>query len=129
MGSTLKRSAGVAPEMNLGIPLHTGNKVHRQGIHSGFETQGQTSPEVKNRGISGPTKGTYILQKYFKTTKTMRLFSVCVAGPWSECIHHTCGDGGLQRREVWCAHSSGWATLESNCAALHRPPTQQRYSS
>ena len=28
--------------------------------------QGQTSPEVKNRGISGPTKRTDVLQFFFK---------------------------------------------------------------
>ena len=26
-----KRSAGVAPEVNLRIPLYVGNKAHRQG--------------------------------------------------------------------------------------------------
>ena len=36
---TLKLSAGVAPEVNLGNPLHTGVDARKQGIHSGFETQ------------------------------------------------------------------------------------------
>ena len=36
---TTKRSAGVAPEVNLRNPLHEGKKQHKQGIHPGFETQ------------------------------------------------------------------------------------------
>ena len=60
-----KRSAGVAPEVNLRehvthIPLPSVNKA----AHCGFESQ-EMSPEVQNRGISGPTKRTYILQKIF----------------------------------------------------------------
>ena len=47
------------------------------------------------------------------------------AGPWSECLHYNCGEGGLQKREVWCAHDSGWSTLDSNCDPLHQPPSQQ----
>ena len=34
-----KRSAGVAPEVNLRIPLHAGDEAYKQGIHSGFEIQ------------------------------------------------------------------------------------------
>ena len=44
----VKRSAGVAPEVNLGNPLHVSKKTRKQGIH---------------RGISSPTKATYVLQK------------------------------------------------------------------
>ena len=34
-----------------------------QGVHPGFFNPGQMSPEVQNRGISGSTKRTIILQK------------------------------------------------------------------
>ena len=62
-----KRSAGVAPEVNLRecvmcMPLPSANKA----AHSGFETHWrETSPEVQNNGISGPTKRTRVLQKNF----------------------------------------------------------------
>ena len=36
----IKRSGGVAPEVNLRNPLDTGKKAHQRGIHPGFETQG-----------------------------------------------------------------------------------------
>ena len=52
----IKRSAGVAPEMNLGNPLRTGDNAWNQETHSGFETQGRHHQKSKNRGISGPTK-------------------------------------------------------------------------
>ena len=48
-----KRSAGVAPEVNLKNSLHTLNP-------------GQTSPEVQNRGISDPTNRTDVLQIILK---------------------------------------------------------------
>ena len=37
---TIKGSAGIAPEVNLGNPLYTADKAHKWGIHPGFETQG-----------------------------------------------------------------------------------------
>ena len=54
---TTKRLAGIAPEVNLRkhisyVPLRSVNKVT------------QKSPEIQNRGISGPTKMTYVLQKF-----------------------------------------------------------------
>ena len=48
-----KRSAGVAPEVRLRNPLHTGNKACKRGIDLGFETQ------------ADPTKRTDVLQKSF----------------------------------------------------------------
>ena len=56
---TTKRLAGIAPEMNLRkhisyMPLSSANKA------------AQKSPEIQNRGISGPTKMTYVLQKLKK---------------------------------------------------------------
>ena len=58
-----KRSPGVAPEVNLGNPLHTGHKTPKQGIHPGFETQDRRYQKVHNRGISGPTEKTNVLPK------------------------------------------------------------------
>ena len=61
-----KRLADVAPEVNLRdhvthMPMPSANKAP----HSGFEIR-EISPEVQNRGISGPTKRTYVLQKFLK---------------------------------------------------------------
>ena len=36
-----KRSAGVAPTVNLRNPLHAADEVHKQEIHPGFESQGR----------------------------------------------------------------------------------------
>ena len=54
-----KRSAGITPEVNLKILLHAS-----KGIHPKFETYGR-SPEVQNRGISGPTKKGWCPPKIF----------------------------------------------------------------
>ena len=55
-----KRSAGVALEVNLKNPWHTGIKTHKGGIHPGFETQGRHLPKSKT-GISvAPQKKTGI---------------------------------------------------------------------
>ena len=59
-----KRSAGITPEVSLRehvtcMPLASANKA----AHSGLWNPEDTSPEVQNKGISGPTKGTYVLQK------------------------------------------------------------------
>ena len=61
-----KRLAGVAPEVNLRehlthMPMPSANKAP----HPGFEIR-EISPEDQNRGISGLTKGTYVLQNIFK---------------------------------------------------------------
>ena len=60
-----KRSAGVALEVNLRNPLHAGDKPCKQGIRRGFECQGRRHQKSENRGMSGPTKRTDILQIYF----------------------------------------------------------------
>ena len=59
-----KRSAGVAPEVNLRIPLCTGKEACKQarGCTATFKP-GQTSAEVQIRGNSDPTKRTDVLQK------------------------------------------------------------------
>uniref|UniRef100_A0A3B4C5M3 Thrombospondin type-1 domain-containing protein 7A n=1 Tax=Pygocentrus nattereri TaxID=42514 RepID=A0A3B4C5M3_PYGNA len=36
-----------------------------------------------------------------------------------------CGPGGSQSRAVWCAHSEGWTTLQTNCPQSERPDNQQ----
>ena len=52
-----KRSASVASEVNLKIPLGTGNKAHKRGDLSGFETQ-DNHHEKSKAGISvAPQKG------------------------------------------------------------------------
>ncbi|XP_077362253.1 thrombospondin type-1 domain-containing protein 7A-like [Festucalex cinctus] len=47
-------------------------------------------------------------------------------GPWGRCMGSECGPGGSQSRAVWCAHSEGWTTLQTNCDQAERPNNQQR---
>ena len=54
--TTVKRSAVVAPEVNLRIMLRTGNIPM------------WTSPEVENRGVRGSTKKTDVLYFFKKVT-------------------------------------------------------------
>ena len=54
------------PEVNPGNLPRAGDESPKQGIHPGFETQGQTSPEVRYWRISGPTKRTDIRKKFKK---------------------------------------------------------------
>ena len=58
-----KRSAGVAPEVNLGNSVHTGDKAGKQGIHPGFETQGRGHQKSKSGVSVAPQKGTHVLKK------------------------------------------------------------------
>ena len=51
------------------------NASANTAVHSGFETQDETSPEVQNRGISRLTNGTCVLQKIYKQKKTYVLKS------------------------------------------------------
>ena len=44
---TIRRSVGVAPEMNPRNLLHTGNESGKQEIHLGFETQGRCLQKSK----------------------------------------------------------------------------------
>ena len=62
-----KRSAGIAPKVNLRILLHAGNEACKQGDPPWLWNLGQTSPEVQNRSISGPRKRTDVLQIKKKT--------------------------------------------------------------
>ncbi|XP_046713402.1 thrombospondin type-1 domain-containing protein 7B isoform X2 [Silurus meridionalis] len=47
------------------------------------------------------------------------------AGTWGECISSECGSAGLQVRPVWCVHSEGWSTHQSNCHLWKRPALQR----
>ena len=49
-----KRSAGVAPEVNLRMSLCIGGEASKRNPE-------ETSPELQNRGISGLTKRTDVL--------------------------------------------------------------------
>ena len=53
-----KRSAGVAPEVNLRNPLHAGEKARKRGIRPSFETL----PEVQSMA---PQKKTRVLKNFF----------------------------------------------------------------
>ncbi|KAA0707575.1 Thrombospondin type-1 domain-containing protein 7B [Triplophysa tibetana] len=46
-------------------------------------------------------------------------------GVWGVCIATDCGSVGLQNRSVWCIHSEGWSTHQSNCFPSDRPPHQR----
>ena len=63
-----KRSAGVAPDLNLRHPLCAGKEAHKQGIHPGFETQGRCHQKSKT-GVSvssqkGPVSSKFFLKKH-----------------------------------------------------------------
>lgn len=44
---------------------------------------------------------------------------------WGECKASECGSAGLQVRSVWCVHSEGWSTHQSNCQLWKRPALQR----
>ena len=73
----LVEKAGVAPEVNLRNPLCAGEEACKWGNPPWLWNPGQTSPEVQNRGISGPTKRTCVLQKIFKKKKPSCLNIPC----------------------------------------------------
>ena len=57
-----KKSAGVAPEVNLQEHVtHTTLPSMNKAAHSGFETQRSCHQKPKNRGISGRAKRTDVL--------------------------------------------------------------------
>ncbi|XP_037119281.1 thrombospondin type-1 domain-containing protein 7A-like isoform X2 [Syngnathus acus] len=47
-------------------------------------------------------------------------------GAWGRCMGSECGPGGSQSRAVWCAHSEGWTTLQTNCNQTQRPDNRQK---
>ena len=63
----IKRLAGIAPEVNLRIPLHSGDEVRKLGIHPGFETQSRRRQKSKTGVSVAPQKGlmsfTFVLKK------------------------------------------------------------------
>ena len=61
--------AGVTPELNLRI---TQTRKHGKRDPPWFWNSGWTSPEAQNRGISGPMKRTWDLQKKFSKKKVFR---------------------------------------------------------
>ena len=69
------QSAGVTPEVSLRNRLRAGEKARKRGNPLWLWNSGQTSPEVKNRGISGPTKRTCVL--HFDFSKQKHLKYVC----------------------------------------------------
>ena len=67
-----KRSAGVAPEVNLRERVTLLVRLRQVRIRQNplwLWNPEETSPEVQNRGISGPTKRTHVLQKILKKKK------------------------------------------------------------
>ena len=68
-----KRSAGVAPEVNLRNPLHAGNEAGKQGNPPRLWNPGQTSPQLQKKGISGPTKRNLDPPIFFKKNQFIDL--------------------------------------------------------
>ena len=86
----VKRSAGVAPEVNLRNPLQAGDEAHKQGIYPRFE--------VLNRGINTPTKRTDVLQNSFlKNHVSITFANLC----------------GKAQRIKWC--NLNWKSID-NCS-------------
>ena len=56
----LNRSAGVAPEVNQRIPLHAGDKAHKQGIYPGSEIKVDVTRSPKR----GRIQSTVVVQKF-----------------------------------------------------------------
>ena len=69
-----KKSAGVAPQVNLRIPLLAGDEAHKREDPLWLSNPRQTSSEVQNREISGQTKRTDVLQNFFKKLYITSLF-------------------------------------------------------
>ena len=61
----IKRSAGVAPEVNVRTPLHAGEKACKPGIHPAFETQGRSM----KKGYQWPHKKKLCFPKIKKKIK------------------------------------------------------------
>ena len=62
-------------ESEESIACAQANEASQARVHPGFGNQGQTSPEVQNRGISGPTeKGLHVLQEKFVSFGKIILF-------------------------------------------------------
>ena len=55
-----------------GICCAQARKHASEGIHPGFKTRGRHQ-QVQNRSISGPTKSTYVLQKFLKKSPYFRV--------------------------------------------------------
>ena len=53
----IKRSAGVALEMNLRNPSHVGQEARKQGIHPGFGNQGRGQQKYETGVSVAPEKG------------------------------------------------------------------------
>ena len=66
-----KKSAGVAPEANPRIRLHTGGEAGKRGVHPVFET-GLMSPESKTGATKLNGRG-----KHSKITGNFIFFKVC----------------------------------------------------
>ena len=61
-----KRSAGVAPEVNLRNLSHAGKEARKWGRHPGFETQGRRRQKSK-KGVSVAPQKDWCPPKYLKT--------------------------------------------------------------
>ena len=93
----IMRSAGVALKVNFRNPLHAGDVAHKQR---------QTSREVQNRNISGPTKitkrtKTKKCRENLKDIPCLHLHISQPSGPiwkpFSQCIIHMAPEHFLDR--------------------------------
>ena len=78
-----KRSAGVAPEVNLRNSLHTGDKARKRGIHCGFETQERRYQKSKTGVSAVPQKLKFqFLKKSSLTWFTLFCIVHSIPNPW-----------------------------------------------
>ena len=84
--STIKKSAGVDPEVNLRNPLHAGDEACKQEIHPGFDTQGRLYQKSKSGvPVASQTKNWKILS--WKSDPVISIYilplsSITLILPW-----------------------------------------------
>ena len=66
---TIKRSAGVTPEVNLRNPLHAGDKAGKLGIHHSFQTRGRRYQKSK-AGVLVATQKELMPSIFLKKTRS-----------------------------------------------------------
>ena len=97
---TSVQSAGVTPEVNLRNSLCAGEEACKRGNPPWLWNPGQTSPEVQNRGISGPTKRTYVLQK-LKKKISFSILNFVASSPGKVCTCFCPMAKHEKNKEIW----------------------------
>ena len=69
----IKRSAGVASEVNLRNSLYVGEEAHEQGIHPGFETQDRCHQKFKTWVLVDTQKGLMSSKYFWKQIRSQQI--------------------------------------------------------